>query len=545
MRPPSIALGAMLSMTAVAAPTQTPPQLSAGEISAGMKRLGVIGSVLYVAAHPDDENTRLLAWLVGERGVRAGYLSLTRGDGGQNLIGSEQDVLLGLVRTHELLAARRIDGAEQLFTRARDFGYSKNADETLRIWGREQVLGDVVYAIRKFRPDVIITRFNTQPPNHGHHTASALLAAEAFTAAADPSRFPEQLKTVLVWKTDRLLHNVSTWFLPPNTDMSSYLSVDTGGFDPLRGKSWGEVAAASRSQHKSQGFGVPAERGQLLEYFSSLAGTKPTKDLLEGLELGWKKWPQLAKAIGSAAAAFDPRAPHKSVPALIAIHGQLSALPKEHPYRERKLRDTEALLVACAGLFLEARAPEPAAAPGEMLQIEVHALNRSPVAVRLGATPLQKKLLKLPQPLKLEENAPLTTPYWLRARPTPGLFVLEGADATLLTEPDAGAPVSVPFEVSIGGKTFTVQRPLVYVWTDPVRGELSRPFEIAPPITVTPGRDVLMFPNGWPQTLAIDLASGRAQAQGQVSLELPTGWTAEPAVQPFQLTSRTDEKTVT
>ncbi|WNZ61025.1 PIG-L family deacetylase [Myxococcus sp. MxC21-1] len=296
---------------------QPPRQLHAGEIAAGLKRLGVTGSVLYVAAHPDDENTRLLAWLVGERGLRAGYLSVTRGDGGQNLIGTEQDALLGLIRTHELLAARRVDGAEQFFTRARDFGYSKSAEEALRIWGHEEVLADVVLAIRRFQPDVIITRFTTEPPNHGHHTASALLAAEAFIAAADPKRFPEQLSEVKPWKADRLLQNASQWWFKPDEDLSRYVKLEVGGYDALLGRSWGEVAAESRSQHKSQGFGQAVDRGPSTEYFTPLAGTLPKRDVFEGLDFSWRRWKgseAVSRAVAAATKAFDARAPTAPFP---------------------------------------------------------------------------------------------------------------------------------------------------------------------------------------------------------------------------------------
>ena len=167
--------------TALADPRPREP-MSGGELAHALHRLQTAGSVLYVAAHPDDENTALLAWLTHVRDLRTGYLSLTRGDGGQNLIGPELGAPLGVIRTHELLAARRMDGAEQRFTRAIDFGFSKSADETLRLWGRDSVLADVVWAIRSFQPDVIVTRF---PPDstagHGHHTASAILAEQLFT----------------------------------------------------------------------------------------------------------------------------------------------------------------------------------------------------------------------------------------------------------------------------------------------------------------------------------------------------------------------------
>jgi LmbE family N-acetylglucosaminyl deacetylase len=554
-------LGTTLAMslgvwsTALAQPA---PQPHAGEISAGIKRLGVVGSVLYVAAHPDDENTRLLAWLVGGRGLRAGYLSMTRGDGGQNLIGTEQDELLGLIRTQELLAARRIDGAEQLFTRARDFGYSKSADETLRIWGREEVLSDVVLAIRRFQPDVIITRFTTRPPNHGHHTASALLAEEAFAAAADPKRFPEQLGVLKPWKADRLLNNISSWSVQPNADMSAYLKVDVGGFNPLLGRSWGEVAAESRSQHKSQGFGVPAERGPLLEYFNPLAGTRPKADPLEGLEFSWRRWTgteRVSQAVEAASKGFDPSAPNLSIPALLRVHEAISALPEDNPWKAAKLRETEVLVTACAGLFLEARAAETTGVPGSQVTLNLMALNRSPAAIRLvsvtlpggeatavGTDLVDNTPFKLSKPVTLPEAASISTPYWLSQHSTGGLY--EVPDRALIGRPEGDPALAVSFVYEVGGKRFTVTRPVIYAWVDPVRGELYRAFEIAPAVTATLEREVIMFPNGAPQTVSVALAAGKAEAIGKVRLELPEGWRAEPAEIPFTLAARGDERTV-
>nr|WP_223755848.1 PIG-L family deacetylase [Myxococcus sp. RHSTA-1-4] len=539
---------------------QAPRQPHAGEIAAGLRRLGVTGSVLYVAAHPDDENTRFLAWLVGERGLRAGYLSLTRGDGGQNLIGTEQDELLGLIRTYELLAARRVDGAEQLFTRARDFGYTKSADEALRIWGHDEVLADVVLAIRRFRPDVIVTRFTTKPPNHGHHTASALLAEEAFAAAADPKRFPEQLAEVKPWKADRLLNNAATWNLAPGADMSGYLKVDVGGYDPLLGRSWGEISAESRSQHKSQGFGVPAARGPLLEYFTPVAGTRPKGDVFEGLDFSWKRWSgaeAVARAVDEAQKGFDPRAPHRGVPALVRVHEALSSLPDDNPWKAYKLRETEALIAACAGLFLEARAAEPTAVPGTQVELNLMALNRSPAALRLVSVTLPggesvvantelagHAPFKLTRKMALPQDAAISTPYWLRKPVTGGLYTLEGADRALTGQPEGEPALAVTFVYEANGRRFSATRPVVFVWTDPVRGELYRAFEIVPAVTATLERDVLMFPNGGAQSVSVVLAAGRAEASGKARLEVPEGWRVEPSEVPFQLAARGDERTV-
>ncbi len=529
-------------------------QPHAGEIAAGIRRLGTVGSVLYVAAHPDDENTRFLAWLVGDRGLRAGYLSLTRGDGGQNLIGTEQDELLGLIRTQELLAARRIDGAEQLFTRARDFGYSKSAEETLKIWGREQVLGDVVLAIRRFRPDVIVTRFTPDPPNHGHHTASAVLAEEAFRLAADPKAYPEH--GLPPWQADRLLHNVSTWRLPKDADMSAYLKQDVGSYDPLRGRSWGEVSAESRSQHKSQGFGAAVDRGPLLEYFAPVAGTKPKSAPLEGLDFGWTRFGagHVAAAVAEAEKTYDARAPHASLPALLKVRAAVAALPDGNPWKHVKLREVDRLVAACAGLFADVRAAQPDGVPGGEVALALTAIARSPASIRLvevalpGGAKLEGAALTTNTPWMAEQkvtlpgDAPISTPYWLREPADGGLYHV--SDRALVGRPEGDPALSVTFTFAIGGQHIAVTRPVTFVWVDPVRGELSRLFEVAPAVSATLDREVFMFPNGRPQAVSVTLAAGKP-VTGTARLELPAGWKSAPASMSFALDARGAERTVT
>ena len=536
---------------------QPPHQPHAGEIAAGLRRLGVAGSVLYIAAHPDDENSKLLAWLVGERGLRAGYLSLTRGDGGQNLLGTEQDELLGLIRTHELLAARAIDGAEQLFTRARDLGFTKRADEALALWGYDAVLADVVLAIRRFRPDVVVLRFDLKLPNHGHHTASAILGAEAFAAAADPERFPEQLTEVKPWQADRLLHNVSTWNLAAGADMSAYLKLDVGGYDALRGRAWTEIAAESRSQHKSQGFGVAVERGPAPEYFEAVAGTRPKHDVFEGLDLTWhayKGGDKVALAVDAAVRDFHPREPHKTIAALWQVHAALEGLPDANPYKALKLQETEALIAACAGVFLEARTADPSATPGSALDLKLTVLNRSSTLARLvgvqlpgGQTEAVAELrdnvpLVLTPRIHLAPDAPISTPYWLRKPVAGGLDAVP--EPRLVGRPLGDPPLQVGFVLELGGHRLTLHRPVVHVWVDPIRGELSQLFEIVPDATATLSRDVIMVPNGKPQPVSVVLAAGRDGVQGLVKLQMPAGWRAEPAEVPFQLAKRGDERTV-
>nr|MBA2321272.1 PIG-L family deacetylase [Deltaproteobacteria bacterium] len=350
--------------------TRQPQQQSAGGLLREIEHLRVVGSVLYVAAHPDDENTRLLAWLVGERGLDATYLSLTRGDGGQNLIGTEQAELLGVVRTGELLAARRIDGADQRFTRARDFGYSKSAEEALASWGHAAALSDVVRAIRELQPDVVITRFGPDDDTHGHHVASAILAAEAFEKAADPGYRTEGLGP---WQADRLVRNQSSWRIDASTDTSKWLSVDVGGYDPRTGRSWSEIAADSRTMHKSQGFGSAPAAGPQREYFAAVAGNVPPvgADLFDGLDLGWSRIEgtgPLDRALDRAADRFDPRDPAGSLPDLARAHGLLDEL-EAGPWVARKRADLEAVMAGCAGLWLTARADTAAVTPGGTLKV--------------------------------------------------------------------------------------------------------------------------------------------------------------------------------
>jgi LmbE family N-acetylglucosaminyl deacetylase len=249
---------------------QTSQVYSSAEIFAQLKKLKVLGSVLYIAAHPDDENNSFLPYLAKERNFRTAYLSLTRGDGGQNLIGPEQGIELGLIRTQELLAARRIDGAEQYFSSAYEFGFSKTFDETLRFWNRQKVLADIVWVIRKFQPDIIINRFpGDARAGHGNHSASAILSQEAFVAAADPNQFPEQLKQgVHIWQAKRLLWNTFN-FGGANTTSENQLKIDAGIYNAMLGKSYGEIGGEARSMHKSQGEGRPRRKGPVFEYFTT------------------------------------------------------------------------------------------------------------------------------------------------------------------------------------------------------------------------------------------------------------------------------------
>ncbi|HEX3695262.1 MAG TPA: PIG-L family deacetylase [Polyangia bacterium] len=575
-----VGLALVLSFMSSANAAGPPPQPNAAQIQLALNKLGVVGSALYIAAHPDDENTQLLAYLGNGVLLRAGYLSATRGDGGQNLIGPEKGPELGLIRTQELLAARRIDGAEQFFTRARDFGFSKSPDETLKIWGREPILADMVQVIRSFRPDVIITRFSPGPADtHGHHTASAMLAVQAFHAAADPKFHPEQLTgDVTPWQARRIFWNRSSWSMKPGEDMSGFASLDVGGYQPLLGVSFGEMAADSRTMHKSQGFGIARSRGPDVEYFKLLdhapGGDKindgASGGILSGLDFSWARFKGTARLRGlieKAARQFQPAAPQASIPALLEIDAALDAAP-DPGWRVQKKKETRALIAACAGLFVDATAADFRAAPGTDIDVVASALNRSPFALTLreirwpanapatavghalstpavkvaagkGATPSFERK----QTLHLPADLPLTTPYWLVSPPEAGLYPV--ADARQIGAPEIESPLQVEFVFTAGARTFTLARSISFKWTDPVMGERYRPLEVTPAVSVRPDTDVLMFPDGGPRKLTVNLIAGAPAVTGVVRPTVPAGWSIEPASAPFSLTAKGAETSVT
>src|SRR5688572_9980529 len=357
--------------------SQAPQGWTSSDMYLALRKLNVLGSVLYVAAHPDDENTRLITYFSKDKLYRTGYLSLTRGDGGQNLIGDEQGIDLGLIRTQELLAARRIDGAEQFFSRAYDFGFSKTTVEALRIWDKEKILSDAVWIIRKFQPDVMVTRF---PPDsragHGHHSGSAVIAEEAFKAAADPDRFPEHFQHgVKPWKVKRIVWNS---FMGRDSTGKT-VSLDVGAYNALLGKSYGEIAAISRSQHKSQGFGVAATRGPQVENFTHTAGEVAKTDIFEGVDASWnrvKNGENIRMSVDAILKQFSLSDPASSVPALVALYKQLENV--EDPYwKTQKMNEVKTLIEACSGIWLEASTSTPFAVQGDSLRVQVSINNRA------------------------------------------------------------------------------------------------------------------------------------------------------------------------
>jgi LmbE family N-acetylglucosaminyl deacetylase len=478
--------------------SQTPQSWTSAEMYQAIKKLNVLGSVLYIAAHPDDENTRLIAYLSKDKLYRTGYLSMTRGDGGQNLIGDEQGIELGLIRTQELLSARRIDGGEQFFTRAYDFGYSKTPEETFAKWDKEKILSDVVWVIRKFQPDIIINRFPvTGEGGHGHHTASGILANEAFAAAADPNRFPEQFNEgVKPWQAKRLLWNTFN-FGGNNTTREDQLKIDVGGYNPLLGKSYGEIAAESRSQHKSQGFGVPATRGEAWEYFKATKGDQPVNDLMDGIDLTWKRVADgeaIKKMIDEISASFDFLHPEKSVKGLTQLYAALRNMPNRY-WQNKKLEEVKQLIQQCSGLFIDATTAEQFAVKTDSIKINFSFNNRLGVdallkKVRIAAAQLSDSSFNKP----LEKNKNLnysktyyvhpgthqTQPYWLDNKMEEGYYNV--TDQTYIGQPDVEPSFFLVTDINIEGMEMQFSKPVKYKFTDPIRGELYEPLVILPPV---------------------------------------------------------------
>jgi len=532
-----IKLIAFLLVIAPSVFAQTAPPSDLVTIQQTFKKLNVLGSVLYVAAHPDDENTRLLAYLAQEKHYRTGYLSLTRGDGGQNLIGNEQSEILGLIRTQELLAARRVDGAEQFFTRANDFGFSKGPEETLKIWDREKVLGDVVWVIRKFRPDVIICRFpTTGEGGHGHHTASAILAQEAFTLAADPTKYPEQLKYVQPWQAKRLLTNGFN-FGSVNTTAETQFKIDVGVYNPIMGKGYGEIAADSRSNHKTQGFGSAKQRGSSFEYFRPILGDAPQTDLMDGINTTWgrvKDGDAIAATLAVIKRDFDADHPDRSVPALVALLGRVEKV-NDNYWRTQKTKELSDLIAACAGLWFESYATGPSYALGDMIQVRSEIINRYGDRTKINSlttgTDIQQLNAKVIPSNQLQIlNSSLTAnkitqPYWLETPHYIGTYNIP--DQEMVGNPENPDAPMVEFEFVIEGRPVRFSRKIMYKYVDPAKGEIYQPIEIAPPVTANIVDKDYVFNSQQPQTVPVKLQSF-TNSSGTISMKPIPGWKISP-----------------
>lgn len=504
---------------------QVPVTNSSTDIYMQLKKLNVLGSVLYIAAHPDDENNGFLPWLAKEKLYRTGYMSLTRGDGGQNLIGSEQGIELGLIRTQELLAARRIDGAEQFFSRAYEFGFSKSADEALRVWDREKVLSDVVWMIRKFQPDVIITRFpGDARAGHGHHAASSILAQEAYTAAADPKRFPEQFTYgVQPWQAKRILWNTFN-FGGMNTTSNDQLKIDVGGYNTLIGKSYGELGGEARTMHKSQGEGRPRRRGPVYEFFQTLNGEAPKNDLMDGIVTGWQRiagGEKIQAQINAIINNYQFEKPEASVPALVNLYRSIKALPAGN-WRDKKLTETQDLIEACAALFTEVTTTQENVVQGGTLNVSFFFNKRNEVNAGVKHIKLENfdSALNVPlaaninftfnKTLPVASDKKISQPYWLEYPKEEGMFDVR--DQLLIGKAENAPLFEAVYTVTIEGEDFIIKRPVQYKYVDAAKGELYQPLAVLPKAEFNFTKENNVSLNGGKVRVAIHVKENTKQA---------------------------------
>jgi LmbE family N-acetylglucosaminyl deacetylase len=544
----------------------SPQQILPAQILQDLRSFNELGSVLYVAAHPDDENTQLITYLARGRGYRTAYLSLTRGDGGQNVLGPEFGDELGVIRTQELLAARRLDGGRQFFSRARDFGYSKDYRQTLTKWDHQQVLSDIVRVIRTFQPDVMITRFSTLPgPTHGHHTASAILALEAFKIAGDPSKFPDQLTTLTPWQPKRILLNgFGVGFrrpgqiVPGATTARSALRIDISGNDPVLKMSFAQIAALSRSMHKTQGFANYTGRagaGPSYESFQLLGGDPATKDILDNIDTAWNRIPggaDIATLTDNAISQFNPQGPSAIIPILLTIKSRLTSLPGT-PLLNDKRRQLDRILQSCLGLEVQTTIPEAEVVPGEQLQLHHTAIIRANVPANISVKWVATRYPSIEKsstgdPINLTPNTsatrdstqslpattPLSEPYWLREPETPGMFRVD--DPSLIGRPENPPAFLIEQVFEVAGQTLVIPDQPVQITASP-KPDSRRTLDVIPPVSLSFASNVQLFAPGSTHPVTVQLTAYRANSAGTLQLQAPPGWAVAPANQPFNLQS--------
>ncbi len=537
-----------------------------------LEKLNVLGSVLMIGAHPDDENNAVLAYLSRGLKMRTGYLSCTRGEGGQNLLGPEQGALLGVLRTQELLAARRDDGGTQYFTRAIDFGFTTSPAETFANWGRERTLADIVWVIRQQEPDVVILSFSGTPSDgHGHHQASAILGREAFEAAGDAGRFPEQLKWVKPWRARRLLRGRFAPLTPPPGGRGPGLgpgrgpdpfpnqpviSVEAGDFDPVIGRSDREISVISRNEHRSQGQGATLAYGESQSLLSFVEGEQPQKGVFDGIDTSWKRVPGAGRPgelLARVEREFDDLHPEKSVAGLLEARQAIAGLAVEDnqgtQWAKWKLEEIDEAIALCAGLRTEAQADAATFVPGSTAKVSLTALNRSPLPIVLTGihlsgwdnmdAPVKDKLLAYNKPevttvsLPIAAKQPYSQPFWLREPHPPGGYTI--SDQTLIGRADILPEVVARFDFTLNSVPFSIAEPMHYRGADPSKGEYVRPVAVEPPVSIDlPARN-FVFPLGAAREFSVEVRALVANQSGEVRLETPPGWKVAPASAPFQL----------
>ena len=545
---------------------QKPQKLASNQMYEKIQKLNFLGTALYIAAHPDDENTRLIAYLANHEKARMGYLSLTRGDGGQNLIGPEIRELLGVIRTQELLAARRIDGGQQFFTRANDFGYSKHPDETLEIWNKEKVMSDVVWAIRTFKPDVIINRFNHRTPGstHGHHTASAMLSVAAFDLVGDKNQFKEQLEFTETWQPKRLFFNTSSWFYSnqaafEKATKGKLTAFDVGIYYPLKGLSNNELASMASSQHLCQGFGRVTTRGSQNEYVAFLKGDKPKdkNDIFSGINTTWnrvKGGGEIGAILYKIETNFDFVKPFKHLPKLMEAYRMIQQLENTH-WRAIKEKQIKEIIEACAGLYLEASADSHSGIPNATTDVNFEVVNRSTIAIELisitstmDAKTITKELaLETNKKVNFKETITLKTtkysdPYWLRKKASLGMYRVD--DQNLIGKPETPRPAKIHFNLRIDQVPIVITKNVVRRYAERDKGEIYEPFEILPKVTTRLQNKVLIFSDDVAKKVLVEVSAGADSIVGNIRLKVPKSWQVSPKEISFNISQKNDKQTV-
>ncbi len=531
---------------------------SSSSIISKLEKLNTLGKVLYVAAHPDDENTRLITYLSNEKKYETAYLSLTRGDGGQNLIGKDLKENLGLIRTQELLEARKIDGGIQFFTSAIDFGYSKNSKESLEFWNEDQILYELVWIIRKFKPDVIITRFNqVSGITHGHHTASSILANKAFLISGNSDIYPDQLEYLETWKAKRIFWNTSTRFF----DLSKYsddeiLKIDVGLYNKILGKSYNEISSESRSMHKSQGFGSLKRRGSEKELFILTQGEKYNDDLMDGIDVSWNRVEdngEISVYINKLIDEFNPKNPHKTVNKLSILYHKVSKINDTH-WKDIKLNEIKNLIKACLGLFFESLSNVPISSTGENIEINFDAINRSSLKIKLKKISIfnedfliekdlfNNEFFRFTKTIKIPESENFTEKYWLLNKSNYGNYNVD--DKNLIGNPDNKFPVETNFVFSINDIDLLFNTPLLNKKNNPTKGDDYKIFNVGLPIYLNPKRNNELVVNSINRTIEIEVVSGKENLNANIYLDVPENIKYEPKSFDLSFKNINEKKTV-
>lgn len=469
---------------------------SSAQIYHELNQLKHLTSVLYLAAHPDDENTRMLGWLVNEKHIPTAYLSITRGDGGQNILGPHLGPALGLIRTHELLEARKLDGgAGQYFTRAVDFGFSKTTGETFKHWDEKTLTGDVIWVMRRFRPDVVICRFPpTEQAGHGQHSASAVLAHKAFLVAGSSDAYKEQFQYLQPWQPKRILFNAYR-FGDRNTTNDKQFKLEVGQYNSLLGMGYGELAGISRSIHRSQGAGTRSVPGMQTEYLQLVDGAPFDSSMFDGIDITWGRVGRkdIGEKVEAIIRSYDFTHPEKSLPALLALYKDVKSMD-ENDWKGRKLQELKDLILHTSGFMMEIVTDKPEVTRSENVPFTINAISRSGnVKVKLLDIECLAsdtvchlfmpgdELVTFKRNIRIPENMPYTEPYWL-SQPQKDDAHYAIPQQEYLGVPNTPNQLVAATRVQVGDEVFLVEVPLSYKTLDATHGDVVEQLRVVPQV---------------------------------------------------------------